>query len=137
MVQMTKAFVVVSETDYYGLESRRSVVVGESGMPVEYGTQQEAEEAATDYNPDYDPSVDCCRLVHNQASPTRGRVAELVTDGFDAGDWTSFEDCASDLWEAAAAYEKSGVEPDEALSRAIGESNYVVGPDGESLYRIL
>jgi len=137
MTTETKTYLIVAETDYYGPETRRSVVVGDDGRPQTYPTEAAARDAAEEYDPDYDPSVDCHRLGHNQASRTVGRAAEVVTEDFDAEDWASFESVAPDLWEAAAALERAGVEPDEALARALDEADYVVGPDGRTLCKIL
>jgi hypothetical protein len=127
---------LVAETDYYGPATRRGVVLDDDGRPVEYDTRQEAEAAAADYDPDYDPAVDAYRLGHNQAAPTRGLVAVLVTDAFDADDWTTFEDAAPDLWEAAAMLEREGLVGAEALNRAVEEGDYVCGVGGR-LYRVL
>ena len=143
MNTMKTVYVVVSETDFYGPETRRAVVPGE------YETREAAEKAAEAYDPDYDPKYGCHQLGHNQASATVGRVAELVTDQFDANDWCSFEVCAADLYEAAARYEKEAARRKEAeesgedvcyddpLDRAFAASDYVVGESGQELYRVL
>ena len=137
MAQNSNVYVVVDESEYYGPVIIRSVVVGEDGAPVVYDSQEDAEAAAETYDPQYVPSLGGCLLSHNQYSASHGLVAELVTDRFDAYTWDSFECNAPDLWDAAAAYEDSGMDANEALSHAIDECDYVVSPDGRSLYRLL
>jgi len=72
----------ISETEYYGGKTSRD-------MLATYESYAEAREWADGYNPDYDDSVGCARLSHNQASATCGQVHEITQE---CGDTNPYDD---------------------------------------------
>lgn len=69
-------YAVVSVTEYYGPRADCFVLSLHKNIG-------EARTAADKYAHDYDASVGAHRLAHNQSSPTRGEVYEVLSDAGD------------------------------------------------------
>lgn len=79
---------LMSVTAYYGpREARRLVAANLS--------EAEARKRAIAYNPDYDPTVQCCRLAHNQSRATVG-VPVAILGAVDPNQLTDLIDAATE-----------------------------------------
>lgn len=119
------SYAVIATTEYYGPEIKRALVsVHES--------EAEAMQAAEAYvSPDYDESVGCNRLAHNQASATRAEVAEIVAEGQDLmDDWTRLPDAVEDALIAALGDDEPDSH-DDRVCKALQESNYAHVADAD------
>jgi hypothetical protein len=97
-------FAVIATTEYYGPETR----VALAGL---HDTRIEADEAAQS-RPDYDASVGCARLDHNQAVETRLSIGEAVP-----WDGSVFDLLGMDgIEEVKIRAMKSGIDIDDADS---------------------
>lgn len=110
------SYAVIATTEYYGPEIKRTLVSA-------HETEAEAKSAAEAYvSPDYDESVGCNRLAHNQASATRAEVAEIVRAGLGLlDDWSSLP---ADLVDAAQGYLDANPYEDEAMQSALVATGY-------------
>lgn len=119
------SYAVIAMTEFYGPEIKRALVsVHES--------EAEAKQAAEAYvSPDYDESVGCNRLAHNQASATRAEVAEIIMEGHDLlDDWSALPD---DLATAAQDYmEMDGdLTEENAIIEAVRDNDYAHVTDAD------
>lgn len=121
-------YAVIATTEYYGPETRRCIVSL-------HDTEAEARAIADGNSPDYDASVGCCRLGHNQASATALSVG--TAERIDCGPW-DISHGAEDETAIAAARAALGDDfdpndvPDEYLLDAMAENGRVILQDPES-----
>ena len=77
-------YAAVSVTEFYGPETRFKLLSLHKSI-------EAAREVADRHDPDYDKSVDARRLRHNQVSPTRGEVMEVVSENYDEREADEYE----------------------------------------------
>jgi len=97
-----REYVVVGETGWYGPSTTYHLVARHDHLTV-------AREEAKAYCPDYDGTIQCVRLCHNQASATIGRAYQAAV--IDADDWGSWPDELEA--EACALARESGIDPED------------------------
>lgn len=78
-------YAAVSVTEFYGPDTRYAILSI-------HETIDTARAVADRHDPDYDSKVDARRLGHNQASPTRGEVMEVITDNYDERDEVEYRE---------------------------------------------
>jgi hypothetical protein len=79
-----KSYAAVSVTEFDGPKTDFAILSLHDSI-------EDARKAADKHDPDYDAKVDARRLRHNQTSPTRGEVMEVVTDNYDERDADEYE----------------------------------------------
>lgn len=127
--EVEQTYAVVAVTEYYGPETRRSI-------HSLHESEAEARAVAEGNSPDYDASVGCCRLAHNQASATALTVG--TAERFDGDLWdfsTGAEDDAACAAARAALGRDLGPEDDTSqyLLEAMADNGRYVLRDPESL----
>jgi hypothetical protein len=107
---------MVAKTEMYGGKSSYDLI----GI----GEEEEAQAWAESYNPDYDDTVSCVRLAHNQAAGTCGIALDIIYAGptCPAEDWTIIPE---DLEQALCARYPDG-ETDEDLGDVIEAAGYLI-----------
>lgn len=78
-------YAAVSVTEFYGPETRYQIL----SLHDDLG---DAKVAADAHAPDFDAKVDAHRLAHNQSSPTRGEVMQIITFGYDEREADYYEE---------------------------------------------
>jgi hypothetical protein len=116
----TKTYAVISECEMYNGNPECSLLA--VGLPLE-----QMEQIAREYNPDFDPSVGCCRLGHNQASAATARVVEIAmtSDTCPTDDWSLLPDVAVAALVAknAEICEENGAAPDDDCTEIMEDTS--------------
>lgn len=121
-------YLVVAETEMYGPETRLGYVSGP------HDSLDYARRLAADHDPDYDETVQCHRLAHNQAAATRGAVYEVMAVGNPYTDWTNAPHEVSGTAEEVMMIDDDDDDPDTIMDNAIAEHGMVVIGSSDELY---